>query len=194
MKIALLTLWLLVPLGFAAWHYGPGQDHLERDDARLLIEKAETAIAEEDYPEAIKNWSEAIGKLPDDEVHLSRRLELEIAKAKMLNAKLPEAREELAELMIRLDEDSDSDPALRDETRAALANSRYYMTYLMKLEGLPDSEWEPEIEAARQEYKLLVETATDSSLAKSSADDLEAAIRLARMDPAELYGLPIPNQ
>ena len=194
MKIALLTLWLLVPLGFAAWHYGPGQDHLERDDARVLIEKAEAAIAKEDYPEAIKNWSEAIGKLPNDEIHLSRRLELEIAKAKMHDAKLPEAREELAELMIRLDEDPGSDPALRDETRAALANSRYYMTYLMKLEGLPDSAWEPEIEAARQEYKLLAENATDSTLAKSSADDLEAAIRLARMDPSELYGLPIPNQ
>ena len=194
MKIALLTLWLLVPLGFAAWHYGPGQDHLERDDARVLIEKAEAAIAKEDYPEAIKNWSEAIGKLPNDETHLARRLELEIAKAKMHDAKLPEAREELAELMIRLDEDPESDPALRDETRAALANSRYYMTYLMKLEGLPDSAWEPEIEAARQEYKLLAENATDSILAKSSADDLEAAIRLARMDPSELYGLPIPNQ
>ena len=135
-----------------------------------------------------------IGKFANDEIHLSRRLELEIAKAKMHDAKLPEAREELAELMIRLDEDPGSDPALRDETRAALANSRYYMTYLMKLEGLPDSAWEPEIEAARQEYKLLAENATDSTLAKSSADDLEAAIRLARMDPSELYGLPIPNQ
>ncbi len=194
MKIALLTLWLLVPLGFAAWHFGPGQDHLERDDARVLIEKAEAAIAKEDYPEAIKNWSDAIGKLPDKEVYLSRRLELEIAKAKMLDSKLPEAREELAELMIRLDEDPDSDPALRDETRSALANSRYYMTYLMKLEGLPDAAWEPEIEAARQEYKLLAEHASDSALAKTSADDLESAIRLARMDPSELYGLPIPNQ
>lgn len=194
MKIALFTIWLLLPLGFAAWHYGPGQDHLERDDARVLIEKAEAALAEEDYEEAIKQWSDAIGKLPKEEVTLSRRLELEIAKAKMLSQKLPEAREELAELMIRLDDDPDADQALRDETRSALANSRYYMTYLMKLEGLPDAAWEPEIEAARQEYKLLAETAADSSLAKSSADDLEAAIRLARIDPTELYGLPIPSQ
>lgn len=194
MKIALFTIWLLLPLGFAAWHYGPGQDHLERDDARVLIEKAEAALAEEDYEEAIKQWSDAIGKLPKEEVTLSRRLELEIAKAKMLSQKLPEAREELAELMIRLDEDPDADQDLRDETRSALANSRYYMTYLMKLEGLPDAAWEPEIEAARQEYKLLAETAADSSLAKSSADDLEAAIRLARIDPTELYGLPIPSQ
>ena len=194
MKIALITFWLLLPIGFAAWHFGPGQTHLKYDDARVLIDQAEAALAKEDYSEAIKKWSDAIGKLPKEEENLSRRLELEIAKAKMLNKKLPEAREELAELMARLDSDPKADPALRDETRAALANSRYYMTYLMKLEGLPDSEWEPEIEAARQEYKLLAESATDSALAEASANDLESAIRLARMDPAELYGLPIPNQ
>lgn len=194
MKIALLTFWLLLPLGFAAWHFGPGQSHLELDDAQALVKKAEAALEKENYSEAIKNWSDAIGKLPKEEVTLARRLELEISKAKMLDSKLPEAREELIELMTVIDGDPEADPALRDETRAALANARYYMTYLMKLEGLPDAMWEPEIEAARQEYKLLAENATDSTLAENSADDLESAIRLARMDPAELYGLPIPNQ
>ncbi|GHC51334.1 hypothetical protein [Roseibacillus persicicus] len=194
MKIALTTLWLLVPLAFAAWHFGPGQDQLKLDDAQSLIAKADNALKEEDYASAIKNWEEAMSKLPKEEVTLGRRLELEIAKAKMLNSKLPEARDELVELMLVLDTDPDADPGLRDETRAALANARYYMTYLMKLEGLPDAMWEPEIEAARQEYKLLAENASDRSLAKTSADDLEAVIRLARMDPAELYGLPIPNQ
>jgi hypothetical protein len=194
MKIALITFWLLLPLGFAAWHFGPGQSLLKRDDANDLIKKAELALQKEHYTEAIKHWSDAIGKLTKEDTTLSRRLELEIAKAKMLNQKLPEAREELAGLMTRLDEDPGADPGLRDETRAALASSRYYMTYLMKLEGLPDAAWEPEIEAARQEYKLLAENAGDSALAKASADDLEAAIRLARVDPAELYGLPIPSQ
>lgn len=194
MKIALTTLWLLIPLAFAAWHFGPGQSHLELDDAQAFITKAESALAEDNYSDAIKNWEAAMGQLPKEEVTLGRRLELEIAKAKMLDQKLPEAREELAALMVVLDEDPHADPELRDETRSALANSRYYMTYLMKLEGLPDAEWEPEIEAARQEYKLLAESAIDSSLAKTSADDLEAAIRLARIDPAELHGLPIPSQ
>lgn len=194
MKIAFTTFWLLVPLAFAAWHFGPGQEHLKLDAAQALISQADSALAEEDYPKAIEKWEAALGKLPKEDVTQGRHLELEIAKAKMLSQKLPEAREELAELMFALDEDPKADPELRDETRSALANSRYYMTYLMKLEGLPDAEWEPEIEAARQEYKLLAETALDSSLAKTSADDLEAAIRLARIDPAELYGLPIPNQ
>lgn len=194
MKIAFITLWLLVPLAFAAWHFGPGQNHLELDDAQTLIQRAEKSLANEEYSQAVKNWEGALGKLPKDKVTLGRQLQLEIAKAKMLDKKLPEAREELAELMFLLDEDPNANSQLRDETRAALANARYYMTYLMKLEGLPDSEWEPEIEAARQEFKLLAETASDSTLAKNSANDLEAAIRLARIDPAELHGLPLPNQ
>ena len=39
-----VVLFVLLPLAFAAWPYGPGQDHLERDDARVLIEKAEAAL------------------------------------------------------------------------------------------------------------------------------------------------------
>lgn len=59
---------------------------------------------------------------------------------------------------------------------------------------MPDAAWQPEIEAARQEYKLLAQSSPDTAFAAQCADDLEATIRLARMDPAELYGLPIPSQ
>ena len=81
-----------------------------------------------------------------------------------------------------------------DEFIAIARTIRTSRQWNHKLEGLPDSAWEPEIEAARQEYKLLATSAVSSALAKQSGDDLEAAIRLARMDPAELYGLPIPSQ
>ena len=59
------------------------------------------------------------------------------------------------------------------------------------MEGLPQEEWEPEIESSRQHFRLLAE--------KSSADKngyqekLESAIRLARMDLTELQGLPLPG-
>ena len=40
-----------------------------------------------------------------------------------------------------LAQDPNAHAGLRDETLGTLASSRFYMTYLMKLEGLPDSEW-----------------------------------------------------
>lgn len=194
MRIILITLWCLLPVAFAAYHFGPGQEQLKFDDSEALLAEARAAVASQDWGTAVEAYQSALAKLPKDQVPLSRRIRLEASKAKMQNKQLPAAREELESLVLECDADQNADPTLRDEARAALANSRYYMTYLMKLEGLPDAAWMPEIEAARQEYKLLAQTSTDSAFAARCADDLESAIRLARTDPAELYGLPIPSQ
>ena len=67
----------------------------------------------------------------------------------------------------------------------------------MRLEGLTKEAWEPEIEAARQTYRLLAEqseSAGDTNAAKKNREDLESAVRLARMDLTELQGLPLPSQ
>ena len=80
---------------------------------------------------------------------------------------------------------------MRDEARSALANSQFYLTWLMRLEGAAKDEWEPHIDAARQHYKLLAESAEqvgDEALVTTAQHDLEAAIRLARLDLADLQG------
>ena len=194
MKTLLITLWCLLPIGLAAFHFGPGQDLLKFDDTEEQLAQAREAVANEEWGEAVETYQDALAKLPRQEKQLAYQIRLETAKAMMLNKQLPTARQDLAKLVTDLDNDEAAPQKLRDAARSALANARYYMTYLMKLEGLPDTAWEPEIEAARQEYKLLATSAAKSELAKRSADDLESAIRLARMDPAELYGLPIPSQ
>ena len=191
MRIILATFWLLVPLGFAAYHYGPGQEQVKLDDTEALLSDARTAVADENWPAAIESYQKALSKLPKEEIDTSVRIQLEIAKAKMQSSRLPEAREDLAELVSQLNDDSSASSELKEEAISTLANARYYMTYLMKLEGLPAEEWEPEIEAARQEYKLLAQTGSNK---EKHLVDLESAIRLARAEPTELYGLPIPSQ
>ncbi len=191
MRIILATFWLLVPLGFAAYHYGPGQEQVKLDDTEALLSDARTAVADENWPAAIESYQKALSKLPKEERDTSVRIQLEIAKAKMQSSRLPEAREDLAELVSQLNDDSSASSELKEEAISTLANARYYMTYLMKLEGLPAEEWEPEIEAARQEYKLLAQTGSNK---EKHLVDLESAIRLARAEPTELYGLPIPSQ
>jgi hypothetical protein len=67
----------------------------------------------------------------------------------------------------------------------------------MRLEGEPKDLWEPEIEAARQGYRLLAEQAEingDADAAKKHRQDLESSIRLARMELSELQGLSLPSQ
>ena len=197
MKILVLTLWCLVPLGLLAFHYGPGREQMTLDATASTLEQAKAKAGAEDWKAAIAAYEQSLAQLPKDRVEEARRIRLELAKARMESDELPKAREELAALAEELAQDPNAHAGPRDETLATLATSRFYMTYLMKLEGLPDSEWEPEIEAARQERKLLVQRATeagDTAAAAKHADDLESAIRLARMEPEELYGKAIPKQ
>ncbi|WP_193213525.1 tetratricopeptide repeat protein [Luteolibacter marinus] len=197
MKILILTLWGLVPVGLLAYHYGPGREQLALDDTAAVLDVAKHKTADGDWPAVIDAYEQSLAKLPKDRIDEARRIRLELAKARMEASELPKAREELAALVDELNQDPNAHAGFRDEAIATLASARFYMTYLMKLEGLPDSEWEPEIEAARQERKLLVQRATaagDREAAARHADDLESAIRLARMEPEELYGKAIPKQ
>jgi hypothetical protein len=67
----------------------------------------------------------------------------------------------------------------------------------MRLEGAPRQQWEPEIEGSRQLYRLLAEKTLeqgDTQAASQHQKDLEAAIRLARLDLSQLQALPLPSQ
>ncbi len=197
MKILVLTLWCLIPVGLLAYHYGPGREQMTLDATASVLGQAAAKADAGDLKAAIAGYEESLAKLPKDRVDEARRIRLELAKVRMDAAELPKAREELAALADELAQDPNAHAKLLDETLATLASARFYMTYLMKLEGLPDSEWEPEIEAARQEQKLLVQRATeagDTVAAQKHAEDLESSIRLARMEPEDLYGKEIPKQ
>jgi hypothetical protein len=115
----------------------------------------------------------------------------------MLAHQLPDAHAELRTLVEELQGDAATPADLLTDARSTQAQAQYYMTWLMRLEGQPREVWEPEIEAARQTYRLLEEQAEsggDARAAKKNQEDLESAIRLARLDLSELQGLPIPSQ
>ena len=83
----------------------------------------------------------------------------------------------------------------RDEVRANLAAADYYAGWLMRLEGAPAAEWTVEVENARQHFRLLAESNLEANppRAKRYQENLEATIRLARMDLSELEGMPLPK-
>jgi tetratricopeptide (TPR) repeat protein len=197
MKKVILTLWLFLPVLLLAYHYGPGQDRLKRDDVSLMLKAADHYIAKADWEKAIGLYDQALFKLPEQEKTLSQQVRLEKAKAQMRFSQLPEARRDLQILMDELMDSPAPDSKIALETRRALAGSQYYMTWLMRLEGLPEETWKPEIESARQNYRLLAEKNPKEGGGASSKmhqEDLESAIRLARMDLGELQGLPLPSQ
>lgn len=198
MRILLVLGWLLALVGGAAWHFtGPGQEYLLLDDIGRSLKQARAAAASEDWEAAVEFYSEALSALPAERVGDARGIRVERAKAMMLAKQLPEAHADMKSLVGEMQDDPSADKMVLDGARSTLANSQYYMTWLMRLEGKSEQEWGPEIDAARQTYRLLAEESRstgDTDLAKQHREDLEAAIRLARMDLGELQGLPLPSQ
>jgi tetratricopeptide (TPR) repeat protein len=197
MRGAFLCLWLLVPAVVAAYHFGPGQDRLRLDDAADFLATADAQVDLKKYDAACESFDAALNRIPAANVATIRQVRLERAKAQMLASRLPEAYDELYSLGEELAEDEAAPSELVEETHDAIAGSQYYMTWLMRLEGRPRDDWEPVIEAARQNYRWLAERAeaqADVAGAEQHREDLEAAIRLARLDPEQLQALPIPTQ
>ena len=197
MRTLLIVAWLFAGLGGVIFHFGPGQEKLEMDHINRIMKDARIAVDNENWPDAVSKYDEVLGALPAEKVAESRTIILEKAKAQMMAAELPKARQSLETLLIDARADDESDPRFVAEVQSTLANSQYYMTWLMRLEGQPEEEWMPEIEAARQHYTQLTQTAEqlgDTELVKRSAEDLESSIRLARMDLGDLQALPLPSQ
>lgn len=211
MNRMLLVVWLMLPLAAAAYHYGPGQEGLALDRAAALLSQADAAALEgedlagagEDelasgrFGLAAQLYGEALVSLPAERVAERRRVALEQAKAQMHASELPQANASLRQLVDELVAEGGESSDLLADARASLANSEYYMTWLARLEGRGREEWEPRIESARQTWRLLTEEALargDDVASARHGQDLEAAIRLARMDLDELQGLPLPSQ
>jgi hypothetical protein len=197
MRKFLLVVWLMIPVAAWAYHKGPGQRQLVLDDAARLLSDADQLAAGEDWAAAEAKYEAALALLPGDKLEEARRVRLERAKVQMMAKKLPTAHQDLKALVDEMQSDPAANAKLLAETRQSLANSQYYMTWLMRLEGKPREEWEPEIDAARQTFRLLAEqgeTSGDKQAAQQAREDLESAVRLARMDLGELQGLPLPSQ
>jgi hypothetical protein len=187
----------MVPIAFGAYHYGPGQDQLVLDDAGRRLSAAEAQVKAGEPARAVDEFDAGISKLPEGRTAEVRQARLAKAKAQLASQQLPAAYDELTMLVDEMSDDEKANSGVLTEARQALAGAQYYLTWLMRLEGESREVWEPEIEASRQTYRLLAEQ-SDEAGDKKGADghrqDLEAAIRLARMDLSDLQALPLPKQ
>src|SRR5262249_53789395 len=121
-------------------------------------------------------------------------LQLAHANARMYAGELPEAILELEGLLADMLKGGSAASSVR-EVRGLLASAQYYAGWLMRLEGSTALQWTAETEQARQNFRLLAEeTQKQPDLRLDYQKNLEATIRLERMDLSELQGLPLPKQ
>jgi hypothetical protein len=195
MRKLLAVLWLMVPIGLIAYHYGPGQLRQARDRAARQLAVALAAEARDDWHAAEAAYRQALNELPTQDVDARLSTRLAHAKARQFLGELPEAMEETESLLDDALKDS-SNVALQDQVRSTAGTMHYYVAWLMRLEGAETEEWTEQTETARQHFRLLAERA--AAVGDASADghqkNLETVVRLARMDLSELKGLPLPKE
>jgi hypothetical protein len=147
-------------------------------------------------PRPRRAYGEALELLPQGSSAEARRLRLERAKAQMFVGKLPDARRDLPSSRR---ESPRSEARTRSSSTKRARRSRtpqYYSTWLLRLEGASREDWEPEIEAARQNYRLLAEQAArpgDAKLADATREDLESPCASRAWTSRDLRGCPCPR-
>ena len=197
-KNLLIFLWALAPVALLAYHFGPGQAGLAREEAKTSIQAALDFEAGKQWQQAIDSYNDALAALPDSETAKRHQLQLARANARIYVGELPEAMLSMEHL---LDETAKgSDKELESKVRSSLASAQYYTGWLMRLELAEKEEWKEPLEKARQNFRLLAEQ-TAKTDAKASEDhqkdhqkNLEAVVRLARMDLSEVQALPLPKK
>jgi tetratricopeptide (TPR) repeat protein len=195
MRKLLAVLWLLVPVGLIAYHYGPGQDKLARDRAAEQIALARSAEADENYRAAYEAYAKALTDIPEADKEARLLTRLAQAKTRMYIGELPEAMEDAEQILLDAI-DSGAPIKLVDQVRSTAGSMHYYVAWLMRLEGAETAEWTEQTEMARQHFRLLAEESPvrDVSSTPGHQANLEASVRLARMDLSELKGLPLPKE
>jgi len=193
-KSILVVIWLTIPALLLAYHYGPGQAELARDTARTCMEEARAAEMAGDWRVAMDAYAAALGALPPGEVTQRDRVRLAKAKARMYTGELVEAITDMENLLTDV-EDHGLSAEAQNEVRANLATAQYYAAWLMRLEGAQEDEWTLPADQARQHFRFLSEVAYEegSPASQRYQENLEATIRLARLDLSDLEGLPLPK-
>lgn len=194
-RLFLLAL-LLLPVLVMAWHYGPGQAQLAKDNAALLVAAAEDHEANERWQQAMDAYAQAQLQLPESSAAALVQLELRRAKARIRLGELPEAMEDMRALLAAARENPAVPAVVERSIRTELAVANYYAAWIMRLEGSPKEEWSIASDEARQHFRLLAEkeVALGNPHAEKKQENLEAAVRLARMDLGELKGKKLPKE
>ena len=193
-KTILIYCWLLTPIALLAYHYGPGQNGLARDAGAEKIALAERLEQSEDWPGAVAAYTDALAKIPAADEAARWQVRLAHGKARMHTGELPEAIADMDGLLAEMEKGNAVDAQLKD-VRTNLATAEYYAAWLMRLEGASAAEWTVQAESARQHFRLLAEEAlkADPASTRDPQENLEATVRLERMDLTELQGLPLPK-
>jgi hypothetical protein len=196
MKRLALFLWLLLPLPFVVWHYGPGQKWLARDQAHKLIQRAQKAETQKNWGEAETLFRDASQRVRNTDPRLKTQLDIALVRARYRQGGAVEAIDGIDGL-INAPTFHNQPAELQREARELAGRIHYHAAWVMRLEGAQKDLWMEEAELARQNFRLLSEEtlfAGRTNYSQLQQTNLESAVRLQRMGLVELMAKPLPEE
>ena len=189
--------WALVPVGVLAIHMGIGREYARSEIASTHLRAAMAAEVAEDWATAAEEYAQAESLIEKERIVDRRAIGLARAKARMLAGEYIEGQEQLDQLLAEALERTPGDEEFISLMRTEVASAAYYASWAMRLEGAQEDEWLPESEIARQQYRLLTETAqgrAGESNAEPFDQNLEAVVRFQRMTIEEVRAMGMPKK
>ena len=156
----LILLWMLFPVGVAAYHFneGPRQMACERAHVQLREIRQLAAAAEPDWEEIIRRYNELIAELPPDEDPLVfYQIRLAICEARLEMLDLATAIEELTGLLQETAARYGENARITRGVREQLGKAHYHATWVLKTSAASEDEWRPFAERSRQLFRYLAE-------------------------------------
>lgn len=156
----LILLWMLFPVGVAAYHFneGPKQVMRERAHGRLLEIRELERVDEPDWPDIITKYSELVQELPPDEDPLViYEIQLAVCEARLEMLDLDLAIQDLTRLLQETAAEYGENANITRGVREQLGKAHYYATWVLKTNGAAETEWRPFAERARQLFRYLAE-------------------------------------
>lgn len=160
MKKTLILLWMLFPVGVAAYHFNAGPKQMLRAQAhqRLLQIRQLEQQAEPALQEILEQYDRLVEDLPPDEnPRVLHEIRLAQAKARLEMLDLSTAIDDLTRLLQETAVAYGENARLTRGVREILGKAHYYATWVLKMNGAAEDEWRPFAERARQLFRYLAE-------------------------------------
>ena len=160
MKKSLILLWMLFPVGVAAYHFNAGPKQMKRAQAheRLLQIRRLERQAEPVWQEILDQYDRLVEDLPPDEnPRVVHEIRLAQAKARLEMLDLSTVIDDLTRLLQETAVAYGENARLTRGVRETLGKAHYYATWVLKMNGAAEDEWRPFAERARQLFRYLAE-------------------------------------
>lgn len=158
MKKYFVLLWLLFPVFVMAYHWGPGQRHLESMSVGETVDGIRALEDERRWQEAIDAYEQVKAELPTEEQQLvCDQIALSQLRATIELGQLMEAIEGLDSLLASTVQNHGPNAQITREVREQLGRVHYLTTIALRITGEEEDVWRRHVDLGRQHYRYLVE-------------------------------------